>query len=458
MAIFSKHQVRQMYVVTGKETPATLEALAQNPLYPNAEDAGKAALSVIGNFDHPSAGEDMAKAFSFLYANSRGELVSSDVIWRQSIRDIRFVPAAKMVEKLPTWKISLDTASVQDFTIAANNKDVYYIDFRFPAFQNATEEEVMTKTISFMWKEGTWAAAATKAINNAFKEAHNLYNKLVVASEKDDTTVEVYAPEGKWERGIHSNKPNQVIISNPEIEIFSDTSFNTDPVSAKYRVSECGTAEDVTAETEHIVKNGKIMADLEWFFMGDRADIYRLTTWPDYIKTDYMVDPKKEYDSLEIMYYFQGDGVNDTKSEKHLTLVAEAGTGYLEQFYKEITGKDVPASDTPTPTPDPEDPDGPADGDETETKRYSFVSYGDPNGETRYAEGEVTVEDEGDTYTKVLVDTNVPEDPNNPMIGRSFWIKNDATVDGETLNELFTDDQGTSANVWVTIQEASNEE
>lgn len=411
MAIFSKHQVRQMYVVTGKDTAANLEALAQNPLYPNAADAGKTALTVNDNYDHPSAGEAMAKAFSFLYANSRGELVSSDIIWRHSIRDIRFVPAAKLMEKLPTWEISLNTAAVPNFTIAANNYDVYFIDFRFPAFQNATEEEVMTKTISFMWKSGNWADAAAAAINKAFKEAHNLYNKLVVASAKNATTVEVYAPEGKWERGIHSNKPNQVIISNPEIEIFSDPSFNTDPVSAKYRVKECGAATDTTANTSHTVKDGKIIADMEWFFMGDRADIYRQGTWPDYIKTDYMVDPAKEYDTLEIMYYFQDDGVNDTKSEKHLTLVAEKGTGYLEQFYKEITGKDVPADPEPTPTPEP-DPD--VDPGESSYEPVTPVGTENPKEEGWYEKDENedyvltedTTVDNGKTYYELVTEGN----------------------------------------------------
>lgn len=452
MAIFSKHQVRQLYVVTSKDTVANLEALAQNPLYPNVADAGKTALSVLDNYDHPSGGEAMAKAFSFLYANSRGELVSSDIIWRQSIRDIRVVPAAKMVEKLPTWEITLNTAAVPNFTIAANDYDVYFIDFRFPAFQNATEEEEMTKTISFMWKSGNWADAAADAINKAFKEAHNLYNKLVVATAKNATTVEVYAPEGKWLRGIHSNKPNQVIIYNPEIEIFSDPSFNTDPVSVKYRVKNCGTVQDITATTSHTVKNGKLMADIEWFFMGDRADIYRKTTWPDYIKTDYMVDPSKEYDTLEIMYYFQGDGVNDTKSEKHLTLVAEKGTGYLEEFYNEICGN----GSQPTPTPEPEPTPTPEPGgDVTEGDVYSFRSYSDAQGTTQYATGEVSVEEVGDEYAKIIVDSNEP-DTDPTMVGREFYISVNAVADDETLNELYTDDQGTSANVWVAVKKADN--
>jgi hypothetical protein len=86
-----------------------------------------------------------------------------------------------------------------------------------------------------------------------------------------------------------------------------------------------GKVEDVTAANTTVgtdaIGNGKEIADMEWFFLGERGDQYRLNGWPNYIPTKYMVDPSLEYHVLEIHYAFTDTGVNSYRSEKDITIV-----------------------------------------------------------------------------------------------------------------------------------------
>ena len=69
------------------------------------------------------------------------------------------------------------------------------------------------------------------------------------------------------------------------------------------------------------VKNGKMIADLEYFLMGERGDQYRKIGWPNTIHTTYLVDPSIEYNTIDIEFSYQGSGEDIQKSKKSVTLV-----------------------------------------------------------------------------------------------------------------------------------------
>jgi hypothetical protein len=71
------------------------------------------------------------------------------------------------------------------------------------------------------------------------------------------------------------------------------------------------------------VEDGKEIADLEYFCMGERGDIYRGVGFPNIIRTTYLVDPSKKYDTLDIHFAYVGSNESVQKSEKDLTIVAE---------------------------------------------------------------------------------------------------------------------------------------
>ena len=78
---------------------------------------------------------------------------------------------------------------------------------------------------------------------------------------------------------------------------------------------------DSTSDPKRYVGNGTKIADLEYFCMGERGDIYRNINWPNAIRTKYMVDPTKEYNIVDIHYYQDEGGENPQKSEKTITFV-----------------------------------------------------------------------------------------------------------------------------------------
>ena len=95
-----------------------------------------------------------------------------------------------------------------------------------------------------------------------------------------------------------------------------------------------GTVSDVTSVAVGYIKNGKRIADLEYFCMGERADLYRNVGWPNVVETEYVITPTEartnEYDVIDIHYFYQGEGLNNDYSEKVITFVGE---GLNEEDY-----------------------------------------------------------------------------------------------------------------------------
>ena len=82
---------------------------------------------------------------------------------------------------------------------------------------------------------------------------------------------------------------------------------------------------------------------------------------------------------------------------------------------------------------------------------YSFISYADDKGVTKWAEG--TVETTGITsngFTEVQVKTNSEQE----FVGQKFYITSDAATDG-TIYPLYSDAGTTSINIYVSISAQS---
>lgn len=81
-----------------------------------------------------------------------------------------------------------------------------------------------------------------------------------------------------------------------------------------------------TLDDTNSVGNGKTIADMEYFALGERGDQYRLISWPNYIDTKYSVDPSKEYNALNIHFAWVGPNEMIQKSEQDIMIVAEDKT------------------------------------------------------------------------------------------------------------------------------------
>lgn len=74
------------------------------------------------------------------------------------------------------------------------------------------------------------------------------------------------------------------------------------------------------ASTNNIPDGHKI-ADLEYFCMGERGDVYRMMGFPNVIRTKYLVDPDLKYNTIDIHYAYVGPNEAVQKSEKDITIV-----------------------------------------------------------------------------------------------------------------------------------------
>lgn len=89
-----------------------------------------------------------------------------------------------------------------------------------------------------------------------------------------------------------------------------------------------GEVEELDSTTT--LENGRNIADLEYFCMGERADQYRGMGWPNVIPTKYLVDPTKAYNVIDIHYAFTDSNEGVQQSEKTITLVADTDTDLSE--------------------------------------------------------------------------------------------------------------------------------
>lgn len=109
--------------------------------------------------------------------------------------------------------------------------------------------------------------------------------------------------------------------------------FEVIPTEVTFDGEDCFWGEVEYSETEETVGNGTQVADLEYFCQAERGDMFRNMGWPNNIDVKYMVDPSKEYDMLDVHYYYSGDGVQVHKSEKDITFVS-AEKGVIAEIAK----------------------------------------------------------------------------------------------------------------------------
>lgn len=112
-----------------------------------------------------------------------------------------------------------------------------------------------------------------------------------------------------------------------------------------------GTITDTTStNTGNQVTNGRMTADMEWFYIGERADQFRGVGYPDNFETKYLADPSKTYDFIDIQFYYSGDAEDVQRSKKMLTLAiptdATVGSDTLtETLIADLTTAGVTVND-----------------------------------------------------------------------------------------------------------------
>ena len=279
MAVFSTNQVRHFYVVSAGDK---LTKNAKNQIYLQTTDA--------------------------LGTPIRSDMFTSDkVLWATK------TSSEKLEHKVKAYKVELtdDPISGQDYILRVTIKN----------YLGMSEEDYYFKygavhAVAGMTKGQFYQAMIKSLIKNFSREvaplvafyADNTLETPLTEETVTDSLNSFYIAEVEQAWNLGTMPVNYV-------------DFDVTPGTVIQQGDEVvwGTA-TLDRTVTKTFKNGKIVADLEYFCLGERGDQYRNIGWPNVIPTKYKVDATKEYTLYDIHYCYTGPNEGPQKSEKTLTV------------------------------------------------------------------------------------------------------------------------------------------
>ena len=302
--VFSTNQVRQLYV-----------ALANGQLT-NAGD-----LKVNKTTD--------GKQLYFTYVGAMGDTMRSDLIDVDKITSITIKKASDMAKKRVCHLVTLDSTINSGNPVTGQD---YILRLLFRQYVGMSEANTMNKygevhINTDMSASDFYKKMAISIVQNCSKDINNL---VEVELQTSNSTVPVSVTTREADLGgtytgilIYEGKLVWRLgrVSQGTIPFecqFVDIVYNGDEV-------EWGKTSLVHAK-DKVLPQGELIADLEYFCMGERGDIYRNMGWPNAIETKYLVDPTKLYNIITIHYHYEGTGLSSDKSEKDIQIAAVASS------------------------------------------------------------------------------------------------------------------------------------
>lgn len=304
--VTSINQVRQLYVAKAVK-PNTAPLTTAGDIIPKADEA-KTTLY-------------------FQYMSPAG-IVSSDKIDIANIMYAKATSSDALAHKLVRYSVTLD-ADVAGAPVAGQN---YILRLAFRQYIGLSEEDQYFKYGEVIARSGMTASDFYKKM--AISLAKNLENKtestplvniyLNSAADGADVPVTATTKESDLDKGGY----NKIIIEEAEqpwvLGMMPQAFIPFTPQSLTITVDgeERLWAKVEVVTPKNTIPDGHLMADLEYFCMGARGDIYRGMGYPNIIKTTCLADPDAIYDTLDIHYFYTGSNESVQKSEKTITLVA----------------------------------------------------------------------------------------------------------------------------------------
>lgn len=291
MAMYSSKNVRQLYVANK---------------YSSAASAPGAYVGTVT--------VDGGKAFHLKFTNVDGIPMLSDKI---SLDKIRHIKASSYTPKVYREdKITIGDPIVgQEYIIAVNFRNwgsgsvenTYYK--HIGAYKAKTGDTNVTLVDKFVELGNANFARETYPYLSFAKEA--VTNKLVITEQPHPWEL------GKMEgHSLHYDFKVLPIVSSG-VETNAWATFAT-----TYGKPGTGTYEQA--------------ADLEYFYMGERADKLGYANWPLNFPTKYLVEPGANYNIIDIAYYAQGDSHSVQAAEKQLLILCKVNSGVAVELIDDI--------------------------------------------------------------------------------------------------------------------------
>lgn len=303
MAVFTNNQVRHFYVVnsaanvtqmTGKETEATLYA--------------------EGNTLNPINGK------YYKYKDAAGNVVRTDMI--TNVQSVTLTKGSEVEHKakIATIKMAKDKTPIvgQDYVVKVLVKNYVGMSDIYQLIKDGAARAITTDTADLfkalavsLFRNMSREIVPMVSVGNGTKTIARVDSK---GTPKDDTGTEVKFTDS-------------IVITELE-QPQTVGKFNKQPVNYEVffgTIKENGVETNEWATVEYtdgkvIISSTDIAAEMEWFYMGNRGDMYRGIGYPNNIETKYLIDPSAKYNFVDIHYSYIGANESVQKSEKDLTL------------------------------------------------------------------------------------------------------------------------------------------
>ena len=321
---YSVNQVRQLYVAKALKTPHVLAS----------DTAGSIAVK-----------NDTAKNHLYFEYKGADNLMRSDLIDTKNILYAKATDADDMAHELKAVTVTLDSnvnggvpVAGQDYILriafrqyvgmsdedqyfkygmvhayAGMDADEFYKVLALSIAKNFSREVVplikievhskATKSKGGFDSNGYMVVTPTTKDNGKSNTTNPYYATDTLVTDID--SIRITEVEQPWRLGVMAQTPVYFIVQPTTVLVNGDERIWV----------------TVTEGTNGTIANGKKIADLEYFCIGERGDIYRNIAWPHNIPTTYLVDPTIKYNVIDIHYAYVGNNENVQKSEKTITLV-----------------------------------------------------------------------------------------------------------------------------------------
>lgn len=329
MSVFSTNQVRQLYVAKVLKTSNVLASDA----------AGSIAVK-----------NDTAKNHLYFEYKGADNLMRSDLIDIKNILYAKATDADDMAHELKAVTVTLDSEVNTGVPVAGQD---YILRIAFKQYVGMSDEDQyfkygMVHAYAGMTASDFYKKLALSLAKNFSRETVPLVKFVLTNSDseavpvdattKESSLTETYTAlvidevEQPWRLGIMEQTPVYFEVQPVPVTVNGDERI-------------WGKAEDT--EPASTIANGKKIADLEYFCMGERGDIYRGVGYPSNIPTTYLVDPTVKYNVIDIHYAYVGSNESVQKSEKTITLVVPK-VGANNSVSNNLTNNIIAAINTAT--------------------------------------------------------------------------------------------------------------
>ena len=319
MFIGSDNQFRNLYVM-------------------KAYKASESAITAVGD---ATLKADTAKNLMYLVYKDTEDTLTSDIINIKNLLYVKSNKATDMARKLHSQSVTIkeNPISGQDYVLNVEvrnfvalgddsthikfgavhavkdmTKSDFYKAMALNLAKNLSREVVPLIKIEVhsagTTSKGGFDSAGYMVVtpttkDNGKSDNTNPYYDGTSSIVTDIDSIRITEVEQPWRLGVMAQTP---------------VYFTVQPVAVMVNSDERIWA-TVTEGTNGTIGNGKEIADLEYFCMGERGDMYRGIGFPNNIVTTYLVDPTKTYYTFDIHYAYVGNNESVQKSEKDITIV-----------------------------------------------------------------------------------------------------------------------------------------